>query len=179
VTSLAGAFAWTAGLGSGLDFTAGARGEQAFAEIRWQVAGRDDDPFLAGRPRLDASLDLGATSSAAETAFAFAAPYVPWAELFLGANASLRLARGSPYVTYRRHWGTLSYGPPGAEGGRPLRERLVREELYVGAEIALSEETNSRLALEVYYGRTPSDVPSGTEVTYEMWGLNVVHRTGF
>ena len=178
LTALVANVGYGVGLGTRCDLEAGIRGEQAFVSFRWQPVGRSDDPFRSRRSPLDVSLEAGCGASALALVFPLVS-YVPYAETYLGTNLSFPVGRTTPYLSYRCCWGTFRYRwPEGDPSGEVRSEWLQREAFFMGLDVPLSRDSNSRLDVEVYYGRSPRDVPVGTEITHEMWGLNVMYRIG-
>ncbi len=179
LTGLAGNMSYGLGLGRHWDFQAGLRHEHGWVSFRYQPVGQVDDPFGAGGSRFDLSIEAGTAFSAKEIVFILA-PYVPWSEAYLGLNVSIPSRRATPYLTYRYGGGTLRYRlDPDDTEADPVSEWLEREEIFLGIEIPISDDANSRLDIEIYYGRSPRDSPLGTEITHEMWGLNVIYRASF
>ncbi|MHC4504266.1 MAG: hypothetical protein ACYTFI_13245 [Planctomycetota bacterium] len=142
-------------------------GGHIFGVLRFQLLGwPEGDPPIVGLPDVSVEAGLGNTfigayaeSSSAQANFAGSA--------HLGANLSFQLETWTPYVSYRRYWGTADDGTTGA---------YEMDWVLVGVRFP---HVPNDLAIEFYHGFPTGSTVIDDERSYHSWGFNVVIRDVF
>ncbi len=147
-------------------------GGHIFNILRYQLLGRaEGDPPIAGPPDLSVEVGVGTTFIAA-TAGSGESVSVEAQATFagsahVGANLSIQLERWTPYVSYRRYWGTADDGTTG---------EYEMDWVLVGVRFP---DVGDDLAFEFFHGWPTSRRLTDDDRAYHSWGFNVVIREAF
>ena len=160
---------YAVGVGNGFDFEvagwligaedAGGAGHLNLI-LRNQILGEPYVMEAEGQVRtrpLDLSVEAGAAASFGVTD----TDAIGWADVHLGANASVPLPWGAtPYFSYRFHWGATPAGP------------IQIQMLFAGIEF--TREGWGRVCVEMFHG-----YPASYELQnlWRTWGCNLLYRT--
>jgi hypothetical protein len=160
------------------DFWGGINNGQWFGCLRLQVLG---EPVNAPRPH-ETSFDVSAEAGASTTItyLLFDVEYIPFSDVHMGANASLRIGRVTLYGAYRHHWGAYTYEDPDAlEGEVSYLNTFYRQDMvFAGIEFRPRRKRRVRpakvFAIEYFFGATVD--PSGEPDQYSarVRGVNLI-----